>query len=700
MTDLPIFRQDLLAKVFDGDLTLVSAFQQLVRYVTEAADNASAGASVANTVSTASLLTLSPVSGWAGARVLTQGTGVSLADDGSRVTVSLDSLTPKIDGGFPVTFLVTADTNLILPVIGTVATLADIQAAISTGTVTSFNTRVGAVTLTSGDVTGALGYTPTSITGFTGAQTPTQITAALNVFSSTLKGLAPLSGGGTTNFLRADGTWAAPPGTTGTVTSVSGVTANGVSFSIANPTTTPAITVTLGAITPSSVAASGTVTGSNLSGTNTGDQTITLTGDVTGSGTGSFAATIGANKVTFAKFVAATQKSLVGATAAGNFGEITLGTGVAISAGVLSATGTGGTVTSITLTQPAAGLTITGSGVAITSTGSPTFALANDLAGVEGLSTNGIAVRTATDTWTTRTIGGTANRITITNGDGISGAPAIDIASSYVGQSTITTLGTIATGTWQGTAVAAGFGGTGLATYAVGDILYASASTTLSKLPDVATGNALISGGVTTAPSWGKIGLTTHVSGTLPVANGGTGVTASTGTVAVVLSTSPTLVTPVLGAATFTSLAGTGAITTTAGQVGIGTASTLTDLDVRGHAGLFKTVGSDGANLYIGDANFANANYVKAPGLQAMFNAAVGVACDLGMFIYNGTARTEIARAVYLSGIEPAVDNTYYLGKNSSTSPKAWKGVILKDTASGTYYRVQITSGALTIVSL
>lgn len=49
--------------------------------------------------------------------------------------------------------------------------------------------------------------------------------------------------------------------------------------------------------------------------------------------------------------------------------------------------------------------------------------------------------------------------------------------------------------------------------------------------------------------------LTTGVTGTLPVANGGTGVTASTGTVAVVLSTSPTLVTPVLGAATGTSLA-------------------------------------------------------------------------------------------------------------------------------------------------
>jgi hypothetical protein len=62
-------------------------------------------------------------------------------------------------------------------------------------------------------------------------------------------------------------------GGSGTVTTVSVTTANGVSGSVANATTTPAISITLGAITPSSVAAVGTVTGSNLSGTNTGDQT-------------------------------------------------------------------------------------------------------------------------------------------------------------------------------------------------------------------------------------------------------------------------------------------------------------------------------------------------------------------------------------------------------------------------------------------
>ncbi|HEV7283658.1 MAG TPA: hypothetical protein VGN75_02295, partial [Kaistia sp.] len=82
------------------------------------------------------------------------------------------------------------------------------------------------------------------------------------------------------------------------------------------------------------------------------------------------------------------------------------------------------------------------------------------------------------------------------------------------------------TNTWTaGTAVSAAEGGTGQTSYAIGDILQASSSSALAKLAAVATGNVLISGGVGTASSWGKVGLTTHVSGTLPIANGGTNAT-------------------------------------------------------------------------------------------------------------------------------------------------------------------------------
>lgn len=59
-----------------------------------------------------------------------------------------------------------------------------------------------------------------------------------------------------------------------------------------------------------------------------------------------------------------------------------------------------------------------------------------------------------TKTGNTIDVGGTADRITVN-------ADSIDIASTYVGQNTITTLGTITTGTWNGTDVAVTAGGTG-----------------------------------------------------------------------------------------------------------------------------------------------------------------------------------------------------------------------------------------------
>jgi hypothetical protein len=96
------------------------------------------------------------------------------------------------------------------------------------------------------------------------------------------------------------------------------------------------------------------------------------------------------------------------------------------------------------------------------------------------------------------------------------------LSGSYTG---ITGVGALAAGSLASgfTAVSAPLGGTGQTSYTVGDILYADTSTSIAKLAGVAVGNALISGGIGSAPSYGKIGLATHVDGTLPAANGGTG---------------------------------------------------------------------------------------------------------------------------------------------------------------------------------
>lgn len=68
--------------------------------------------------------------------------------------------------------------------------------------------------------------------------------------------------------------------------------------------------------------------GLTLSGSNTGDQTITLTGDVTGTGTGSFATTLAADAVTYAKLQNASAGNVVltrAASTSGDYGETALG---------------------------------------------------------------------------------------------------------------------------------------------------------------------------------------------------------------------------------------------------------------------------------------------------------------------------------------------------------------------------------------
>ena len=242
----------------------------------------------------------------------------------------------------------------------------------------------------------------------------------------------------------------------GTVTTASVVTANGVSGTVANPTTTPAITIVLGAIVPTSVAATGTVTGSNLSGThtgtssgtNTGDQTITLTGDVGGSGTGSFAATIGANAVTYGKIQAVGASSkLLGSTASGTaVAEITLGTNLSMTGSTLNAAGGGGsgTVTSVDVGGGTTGLTT--SGGPVTTSGTIT------LGGILGVA-NGGTSSTSASSAISFLAGATTNGQYL-RGNGtvvqMSAIQAVDLPQIALGGSAVSgTLGVINGGTGQ-----------------------------------------------------------------------------------------------------------------------------------------------------------------------------------------------------------------------------------------------------------
>ena len=80
-----------------------------------------------------------------------------------------------------------------------------------------------------------------------------------------------------------------------------------------------------------------------------------------------------------------------------------------------------------TLASTTSGLVITnGDGVA----GNPSFALDADLQAISQLAGTGILAHTAADTWAERTITGTANKITVTNGDGVSGNPTLTIPAN------------------------------------------------------------------------------------------------------------------------------------------------------------------------------------------------------------------------------------------------------------------------------
>lgn len=240
----------------------------------------------------------------------------------------------------------------------------------------------------------------------------------------------------------------------------------------------------------------------------------------------------------------------------------------------------------------------------------PVGSLTNETA-LSNLSTGFLASTMTTGGLRTRVLQGTSGFITISNNDGNTDNPTFTIDPTYVGQTSLTTLGTITTGVWNGTRVSEVYGGTNQSSYTLGDTLYSSSSNTLSKLAgNITTTKKFLTqtgnGAVSTAPGWNTIvagditglgaaltktddtnvtitlggspttalvnaaSLTLGWTGQLAVSRGGTGIssfgtgiatwlgtpssanlasaiTDETGSGALVFANTPTLVTPLLG---------------------------------------------------------------------------------------------------------------------------------------------------------
>ena len=126
----------------------------------------------------------------------------------------------------------------------------------------------------------------------------------------------------------------------------------------------------------------------------------------------------------------------------------------------------------------------------------------------QGTAVNATYIDSAIARLASPTFTGTPAAPTATAGTNTTQIASTAFVAAFTGTSNIVTVGTIGTGTWQGTKVAEAYGGTNQSTYTTGDILYASAANTLSKLAAGNSGYVLTAGGAGVAPSWAAAATT------------------------------------------------------------------------------------------------------------------------------------------------------------------------------------------------
>jgi len=179
-----------------------------------------------------------------------------------------------------------------------------------------------------------------------------------------------------------------------------------------------------------------------------------------------------------------------------------------------------------------------------------------------------------------------------------------------------------------------------------------STSTTYANLQTNVTGTLPIANGGTGTTSTTFANLQSNVSGTLPVGNGGTGVTAaSTGSGGVVLSTSPTLVTPVLGTPSSGNLQSCTADGTNAvGYRNVpqsGSDKTTSYTLATGDVGEFIGIGS-GGSITIPNATFAAGDVIS------LFNNTTGnitITCTITTAYIAGTDSDKASMTLSTRGV-------------------------------------------------
>ena len=427
---------------------------------------------------------------------------------------------------------------------GVIALTSQLMGAVNGSTaattaVTSFNGRTGAVQ----GVSAAVAGTGISVSGATGAVTITNIgvqsfngaTGAVtgaSLGANTFTGLNTFNAGITTSFIYAStgSTFGARVDIAGILDVVGGVTMEstldvaGVSRFTAGITTS-----TLNA--SGAIRANGGLTAStfDVSGAARLASTLAVTGVLTQSGGATFASTTDhTGAARFASTIVSTGSvtangGLTASTldvsgAARTTGDVTVGATLTVNGNFFVT----GTVTTVNRTDLAIDDKIITLGRTLGSD-----ALATD----GGLSLSGTAARTWT--WSNTRSAWESNQgvnVASTYGYAVNGTSVLTSSTlgSGVTTSSLQSLGTIGTGVWQATAIGATYGGTGLTSYTIGDVIYANGTSSLAKLGGVTAGYLLSANGTGTAPEYKQllvkdgggtsIATITSASGTLSAA--------------------------------------------------------------------------------------------------------------------------------------------------------------------------------------
>lgn len=201
------------------------------------------------------------------------------------------------------------------------------------------------------------------------------------------------------------------------------------------------------------------------------------------------------------------------------------------------------------------------------------------------------------------------------------------------------------------TPLAATSGGTGKASYVVGDLLYANTTTSLTSLAAAATTNALISNGVTTAPSWGKIGNTTLVNSSTTV----NGIVCTLGSSCTITAAAGSII---VGTTLVTSGTSHGVLTNNAGTLANTAAGT------NGQLFLGVTAGEPNWGTMSGDGSITNTGVFTAAS-TIVAGGPTGSATVTPIISYDAKGRLI---TVTSATITPAVGSITGLGTGVATA--------------------------------